>query len=244
MWSSIQQIIQPESIGEALALAATENAVPFAGGSYLVAERDHRIQTLVDINHLIDGEISRTDNGILVGAGCTLQRLRDSLGPEFTRAVTASCPSKNIRNQRTLGGEIAQARPDSDLYVLLLASAAELFVNESLQGISVSEWDGSGLVTRVHFPLAEPRFERVAVLDSAPAYIIVAVDTDPQSTRLAVGGKVSRTVMGKFSLSPQADEVRLFLAEVREIFEADHLGSIDYKHRLVTRLLNELMVKA
>lgn len=242
MWSSIQHIIRPENSTEALTLCEDDQTSLFAGGSYLVAERNPAINILIDINHLIDQHISQDENGLRVGAGCTLQQLLGRVGPLFSKAILASCPSKNIRNQRTLGGEIAQARRDSDLYILFLASAAEIFIDGSATGIPVSNWDGKGLVTQVFIPLAEPRFERVALLDSAPAYVIVAVEIDPESTRLAVGGKVSKTVLGNFSLSPQPEEVRAFLAEVREVFTDDHLGSVDYKHRLVTRLINELMV--
>lgn len=242
MWSSIQHVIHPESISEALAVAAEGGATLFAGGSYLVSEKPTKIHTLIDINHLIGDRIEDSPGGLLIGAGCTLQKLTKHLATTYAQAIVHSCPSKNIRNQRTLGGEIGRQRADSDLYVLLMAAGAQLHINGSEETTSLIDWDGSGLISQIYIPAGEPKLERVALLDSAPAFVILAVDHTPEFTNIAVGGKLNQVITQKLSATPDEKDVRALLKRVADLFETDHLGSMDYKTHLVANLLYEMTV--
>lgn len=242
MWSSIEQIIKPESFSEGLALRAGAGTTFFAGGSYLVSKKDSNIHTLLDINHLLSDEIETLDDGLHIGAACTLQNLLGSSNKNLAKVISFSCPSKNIRNQRTLGGEIAEARPSSDLLVYLYAAGAKLQINDTEDFIHISKWDHQGIISKIIIPHNDTLLERVAVLDSASAFVIVALDQADEFIAVAVGGSSDRILSGKTSLSLKEDEVRRFLNEVESLFADDHFGSAKYKSQLVSNLLSEMAV--
>jgi len=242
MWSSIEQIIKPESLNEALILQKHSGSILFTGGSYLVSQKSEKIHTLVDINHLLSDTLVNQEGAMEIGSGCTLQDILNLADRHLTQAISASCPSKNIRNQRTIGGEIAQARPDSDLLVYLHAAEARVELNESNKFIPIAKWDGSGIISKLHIPQSDTRFERVAVLDSATAYVIVAVHQTAQNITVAIGGKMTKIISCKSSLSPEEDQIRTFMEQVESAFSDDHFGSPAYKRQLVSNLLTELTV--
>ncbi len=242
MWSSIEQIIKPSSFNEALILQKENGAALFAGGSYLVAQKELSIRTLIDINHLLQAEIAKDQSGLLVGAACTLQELLQAADPGLKKAITAACPSKNIRNQRTLGGEIAQARPDSDLLVYLYAAEAQLQINDSDDPIHITDWDGDGIITAIQIPSNNTIMERVTVLDSAPAFVITAVHQTAEHITLAIGGKATRILYCKTPLAPNEEQIRTFMDKVESVFIEDHFGSPAYKRQLVSNLLTEMVV--
>lgn len=242
MWSSIQQIIQPDSFEEAGVLASNRDAKLFAGGSYLLSQPNPAVKTLVDINHLVDDEISVSEEGLVAGSGVSLEALLPHFPETCAQAIKSSCSSRNIRNQRTLGGELAQARLNSDLYVLLLVSRVEIRINTEEKRIPLSDWDRRGVITEVYIPNSSPQLERVALLDSAPAFLIVAANKTEQGTQVAVGGQVRRFVTASFSPDVKEEEVVTFLNEVTDILTEDHYGSVQYKQGLVSSLLYEMVV--
>jgi CO/xanthine dehydrogenase FAD-binding subunit len=242
MWSSIEQIIKPDSLNEALILQKETGAILFAGGSYLVAQKDLSIRTLIDINHLLDAEIAEDQSALLVGAACTLQELLQAAGPGLAKAITAACPSKNIRNQRTLGGEIAQARPDSDLLVYLHAADAQLQLNDADDLIQLTDWERAGIITAIQIPLDDTILERVTVLDSAPAFVIVAVHQTAEQLTLAIGGKAARILSLKTPPAPDEAQIRTLMDKVEALFTEDHFDSPAYKRQLVSNLLTEMVV--
>jgi len=240
MWSSIEQIIKPDSLSEASLLLKEEGSVPFAGGSYLVAQKDNDINTLIDINHLIDDKIETHGEVIHISAGCTLQEIIHFNDERLTSAIQASCPSKNIRNQRTIGGEIARLRIDSDLLVFLFTARAQLVLSQSESPIDLSRWDGEGIIVQVIIPKHNVKLERVAVLDSAPAFVLVGINEIEDTISVCVGGKSSRILFFETKPEPDEAEVRKFMDKVESSFSDDHLGTPTYKRHLVCTLLQEM----
>lgn len=242
MWSSIEQIIKPESFSEALVLGQEAGSAFFSGGTYLVGARAKAIHTLLDLNHLLSDRIEKRDGALVVGAGSTLQSMLGSASMTLANAIMASCPSKNIRNQRTLGGEIAQGRPDSDLFVYLHAAEATLQLNDSETLIPLAAWDKSGIISKILIAENNTKMERVSVLDSAPAFVIVALNQTAENITLAIGGKISRIIYAKTPLAPEEAKIRAFMETVESLFSLDHFGSPGYKRQLVSHLLCEMMV--
>mgnify|MGYP002639976253 CR=1 FL=1 len=244
MWSSIQQIIKPESIHATLGLLENEGSTLFSGGTYLVGQKDRQIHTLVDINHLINSDVMTQDNDLHIGSGCTLQQLTQTEDDLLGKSILASCPSKNIRNQRTIGGEIAQARSNSDLMVYLMAASALIQKNDSLDTEMLSDWDGSGVITKLVIPKNKVQLERVSVLDSAPAFVIVGMDHSKQDVSIAIGGKTTQILVHHTQHEPDEGEIRAFLERVGGIFQNDHFGSADYKTHLVSNILMAMAVSS
>ena len=231
MWSSIEQIIKPDTLSEASVLLNESGSVIFAGGSYLVSQKDDEVHTLIDINHLIDDKIGTSGGDLQIDAGCTLQQILSFCKEDLSQVILASCPSKNIRNQRTIGGEIARSRLDSDLLVFLFAAGTKLILSHSETPIELLAWDGKGIIIKIILPNHNVKLERVALLDSAPAYIIVGYNDMPDVISVCVGGKIANIIFYQSKPEPQEDEVRKFL---------DHLGRSAYKRHVVGTLLQEM----
>lgn len=242
MWASIEEVVKPESFAETLEYLHRPGSILFAGGSYLVAKKDSEIRTLLDINHLLNDEISSIDGEIHVGAGCNFQKLVRFDNTSLSHAIIRSCPSKNIRNQRTLGGEIAQFRSDSDLLVYLFAAQTKVRIHGSVELIPISDWRSKGIITDLIIPQDPVQMERVSVLDSAPAYVIVGVKQIGESISIAVGGKTNRILSCSTELRPDEAQIRQFMDNVKSLFQDDHFGNTDYKQHIVSKLLQEMVV--
>ncbi len=242
MWSSIEQVMKPETFNEVLVLRQEAGSALFTGGSYLVAQKDQQIKTLVDINHLLLDTVNSQRDGLHLGAGCTLQSILSSSTDTLSEAIIASCPSKNIRNQRTLGGEIAQGRADSELLVYLHAAEAKLQINDSGAFIHIADWDKMGVITEILIPQNKTKLERVTVLDSAPAFVIVAQHQTAEYITRAIGGKATKILYCKTPVIPDEEQNQKFMDEVEALFPNDHFGSPTYKRQLVSNLLTEMMV--
>lgn len=126
----IEQFFRPDSVEQALELKRRyqDEAVWFAGGSKLNAT-----PTLTDKKIAIslqDLELDWIDwdNGALrIGAMSRLQSLRDERYiPAALHEALGFVYSRHIRNQSTIGGEIAALQEESVLLPVLLALDAEL----------------------------------------------------------------------------------------------------------------------
>ena len=242
MWSSIKQVIKPDTLSEASVLLKESGTVLFAGGSYLVGQKDADVHTLLDINHLLSDKIQLLEDEVHIDAGCTLQEIVNFDEQGLNSAIHSACPSKNIRNQRTIGGEIARSRTDSDLLIFLFASRTKLFLNESQSLVEISGWDGRGIIEKLIIPPHDVKLERVALLDSAPAFVIVGINEIADPTTICIGGKTSKIVVFQTKPEPDEDDIRLFMDEVEASFSKDHLGTTAYKRYLVSALLQEMAV--
>lgn len=237
MWSSIEQIIKPNTLSEATELLQEPGSVVFAGGSYLVGNRAPETVTLLDINHLLNRNIHWSDGNIHVDAGCTLQTIVEFNDSTLRQVTRSACPSKNIRNQRTIGGEIAWARSDSDILVYLLAAGAKILYSENTEVIDLVQWDGTGIIMEVIIPSQKIKMERVAVLDSAPAYLIIGLHESADNISICVGGKMNEPLPVEFAPDNWDSEIQKLVKAVEMGCEDDHLGSRIYKRQLVQSLL-------
>ena len=249
MWNTIKEVLKPANFAEACSLVAAEKKVLFAGGSYLASVKAPAVNTLIDINGLIDGNITLEDDKISIGAGATLQDMIEQLqgiaGTKVAECARMSCASKNIRNQRTIGGEIAFRRSNSELNVCLHALNATLLVaGETMRRVSVQNWRNEGVVTAVEIQTPDNMrvaVERYALLPSAPAFVIVAGVLAGESIGIAAGGAASGiaalSIRDKDFGDDFADNIS---PELARFFRADHHGSMEYKMALIKTGLNRV----
>jgi len=237
MWNSINKIIKPLSLS-----AAWQNREPqssfFGGGSYLLAEKSEKIKTLIDLQGLLKSEISVKDHHIRMGAAIELQVIVDKLSRKqpdsaFIKAVKNSCPSINIRNQRSLGGEIGQNRAGSDILVYLHAVNAELKIfKEKEFSVLLREWDGKGIITEINFPtdFKSIEYQRYALIPSAPAIVIITGVRNGDNFDFAVGGNAD--FIQNFTISKtdwNKNNILNLAQKAGENFKKDHFASIEYK---------------
>ena len=79
MWSSIKNVDVPKTFSEAIEYQSKSKSVLFGGGTYLVSEKNTKINNLIDINGIIDKTIEITDDSIVIGAGSTIQDIVNKL---------------------------------------------------------------------------------------------------------------------------------------------------------------------
>jgi len=240
MWSSIKNIYLPKTFEEAIELVTDSSTAFFAGGTYLVSKKDRNISTLIDVNKLIDKNISSDENSIIVGSGITVQKIVDTSDDlsKLSKAAKFSNFSKNIRNQRTIGGEIAQRNIRSDLFAFLLALNPILVVRLPEESkVRVREWDGQGIIDRIIInktDLISSGFERFSLLDSAPAFLMVAVVRKALELDFVISGKAKKIYGHTMSLADfSKSSVRSMIDKSSKYFENDQYGSIDYKASLI-----------
>lgn len=244
MWYSISQIIEPESLEEAVTLHNGETSRFLAGGSYLVADADPGVKTLININSLLENTFEKEGESLIIGAGLSLQELiRYTSGDKTTRLADAaklSCFSKNIRNQRTIGGEVAQNRGNSELNVYLHALKAKLNLkSDQSRKVSIREArTEKEIITSLEIDtqtIEKTVIKRFAVLQSAPAFLILAAVRRGDSIVYSVGGNIPSPKVIVFTSRPEETELNEFAKEVE--LKADHMGSADYKLSLLQQSL-------
>lgn len=240
MWSSIKNINVPKTFNEAIEYQSKSNGVLFGGGTYLVAEGSEKIQNLIDINSVVDKSIEITDESIIIGAGSSLQNIIIKLSdfPLFVEAVKYSCFSKNIRNQRTIGGEIAQKRVQSELFTYLIAINPILEIRTpDKENIYLREWDGKGIINKIlinRIDLESSGFERFSVIPSAPAFVIVVVVRRALELDFVISGKAKNVYGHTIKLvNFSKDILKQIINESVKYFEDDQYGSLEYKKSLI-----------
>ncbi|MEE8341679.1 MAG: FAD binding domain-containing protein [Candidatus Neomarinimicrobiota bacterium] len=250
MWSSIQNIDFPKTFKEAIEYQSKSNSVIFAGGTYLVAESSTKTKNLIDINKIVANSVEVTDDSIMIGAGSTLQNLIDTLSdfPQFVEAAKYSCYSKNIRNQRTLGGEIAQKRVQSELFTYLVAINPIIEIRTpDKMNTRVREWDGSGIINKIiinKIDLESSGFERFATLPSAPAFVIVAAVKRVLELDFVISGKSKKVYGHTMSLADfSKNTIKNIINESVKYFKDDQYGSKEYKKSLIATGIQRAVAK-
>jgi putative selenate reductase FAD-binding subunit len=240
MWSSIKNIDIPTSFKQAIEYQTKPKSVWFGGGTYLVAEKSTKINNLVHINGIVNKTIEITDDSIVIGAGSSLQNIIDELVEynSFVESAKYSCYSKNIRNQRTIGGEIAQKRVQSELFTYLVAINPIIEIRTpDKENIHLREWNGKGIINKMiinKIDLESSGFERFALLPSAPAFVIVAVVRRTLELDFVISGKAEKVYGHTIKLADFSKNIlKNIIKESVKYFEDDQYGSLEYKKSLI-----------
>lgn len=197
----IEQFYRPESVQQALELKRQflDEAVYFGGGSKLNATPTKTGKKIaIALAQLGLNQVSWQQGELLLGATITLQALLDSpLIPQALREALGFVYSRHIRNQATLGGEIAAAPKDSVLLPVLLAlSASVVFGNGNTVTLEDYLADyPQELLLRVVLPDPYRRCATHKIARSAAglAVLTAAVSCDAQlKVRIALSGVVAR----------------------------------------------------
>ena len=126
---------RPRGLEEAIDCLAKGGADArlLAGGTDLLNQKPSDPMTLVDISGLALAGIDKEDQGLVIGAGTTINQVRRSPlladGPYGILPEAADCHSTaTIRNMATIGGNLCNASPCADLALPLLVLDAGLIV--------------------------------------------------------------------------------------------------------------------
>ena len=242
MWSSINKIIIPASPEKANSLHLYGKRAFIAGGSYLVAEKPPGIEELIDINHLVSSDIYDNSDTISIGSGTDLQSMvkyfKEHPPAEISRCAQWSCPSKNIRNQRTIGGEIGRRRINSELYAILFALNAHLLITSyATELVSIRNWNGEGIIIDIEIKIegiTGIESQRFALIPSAPSFVFIAGVRRKDIADIVVSGKANDISLLTTDIDGFFDEaIAKFASKTVRKFHDDQYGSLKYKEHLI-----------
>ncbi|MCF7800737.1 MAG: FAD binding domain-containing protein [Candidatus Marinimicrobia bacterium] len=249
MWSSIDTIHKPTSLTEAWELSQTPGTTVICGGTYLAAERDPAITGLIPLNAHLSHRITRGKSTLSIGAGVDVDNLVSFNWPSpfqpLAEAARQSCPSANIRNQRSIGGELGASRFNSELIILLHALNPQLKIVQAQESTEyLVEWNGDGIIREMALEIApEIRMEylRFAPIPSAAPFLCVAGVTAGAGCRIVVGGNVNSLRVLEFDTNTLGVEQQgLVLEHAEDTLLADHFGGVAYKRKLLVTALRRL----
>lgn len=247
----IEQFFRVTSVEQAVELKKHfhEKAVYLAGGSKLNAALTQTEQSVaISLQGLPLDEVDWDGGTLRIGALITLQKLRDTAYiPQALHDALGFVYSRHVRNQATLGGEIAAYQPESVLIPLMLALDAELLFadGETLPLEEYLQSPGDRLLVEVI--IREP-FRCCAtrkLTHSAGGWAVVTAAvaiTEKEEIRIALDGLAARPFrlrdVESLRLEGDALEKAVSLAIQPK---ADLSGSEAYKRYIVGVLVSELL---
>ncbi len=235
MWYTIKNFHQPNSLSQAIELYKYPERIFISGGSYLVAQRNAQTHELINIHHLLGKKICVTEKEIILEAGVTLQEIADQFSHTILGEIAKkSSFSKNIRNQRTIGGEIAQKNLQSDLYVSFVALNAILKISDEKEE-SIKDWNGIGIITKIILDtrkISQLKFFRYTIMPSAAPFLIFAAVPEKAGWKCVVGGKVSK--MQEIISNENTEQmIHSMSQELAQNIGEDQYGTVAYKAHLI-----------
>lgn len=214
---------RPTTLDDALSLLGRQNMrlAPLAGGTRLVPALETRrrrdIDGVVDLAQLGLDHIHAEGDGLHLGA---MVRLTDLMAHPLAGALaggilrrTASYEGPvNLRNLATVGGCVASAEPDSELYAALLALDAQVILRDGDGERTIPLADfrgpGRGLILAVRLPLVEglgSGHARVARTPKDRPIVAAVAVADDQVERVALCGVAPRPILAGEPLEPPDD---------------------------------------
>lgn len=165
----------PRSVSELLlirqAFAQSKILAGLTGGALEYVQNPKTATDLVDISEICEYKtITRDEEGITVGAGCTIEQLRRymlPLYPAFSTHLEAFAGAQ-VRNQATLGGSLVGGSPVGDLIVVCMALKAVCLIEGPLGTRQVAskrftiangrvDLREGEVLAAVRFPLPDPQ---------------------------------------------------------------------------------------
>jgi CO/xanthine dehydrogenase FAD-binding subunit len=217
----LNTVYQPTSAAEAAALLARphERLALLAGGSRLIADLETRtrrdLDGVIDLSRAgLDG-LELRDGAVHAGATVTFSQIiqheiAGALAGGLLRRAAGGEGPVNLRNVATLGGVVASAETDSEVYAALLALGASVVLHDGQteQTLPLDEVQGvPGLITAVIIPAqaAQGGLARVARTPAdRPIVAALAVRTGA-GERVALCGVAPRPVLLGSELAPPDD---------------------------------------
>ncbi|MHA1214231.1 MAG: FAD binding domain-containing protein [Candidatus Hodarchaeales archaeon] len=231
---NIKEYIYPSTIEEALSLIKEDDTTVIAGGTYLATTHHQSVVRLVDITRLPLNYIKKDENFVTVGATATITEMHESsevqsIGNGLLAKACRLIGDTPLRNQITLGGNIAKKIPWAGLPVVLLVSEAEIVIS-SKSGDTVIpsttffcdyKLQHDQLIKEVKFPVLKDWFCR---------YEKFALSTvDYTWLTLALAAKINNKVIEHIRIASSRATKMKRLEPIEKLIEGKKLTEIDFK---------------
>lgn len=253
----IKKYLTPKSIAEAVALKAEhkDDAFFLAGGTKANAAPTRITKPIaISLAGVGANELKRDGSQLTIGAGINLQALLDNeLCPAPIAEALTFIYSRNIRNQATLGGEIAAKQDERRIIPTLLAMQAQLsvFDNGEEQTVTLEDYligENDALITSITLPDVEINCAQSQTVRSAGGLRVLtaAVSLPAQSDTpiIAIDG-MGPSPMRLRDVEPLKLEGEQLEAAVAEAIQpvADLCGSVEYKRYISGVAIADLLVQ-
>lgn len=212
---------RPTTLDAALTLLQRTDRVlvPLAGGSKLVGELETRarpdVDGVVDLRALGLDTVTVSATHATVGALVTLQALYEhpvlaDLADGLLRRAAQGEGPLNLRHQATLGGVVATAESDSEVYAALLALEAQVTLadargDQTLPLAALGQV--TGLITAIHLDISPARggLARVARTPSDRPIVAACAVRRGDARRVALCGVAARPILADAAWNPPDD---------------------------------------
>lgn len=246
----IEHFLRPDSVEQALELKQRyqDDAVWFAGGSKLNSAPGHTDKSVaISLERLSLDWIDWDNDCLRIGAMTTLQTLRDShhLPPALYDAL-GFVYSRHLRNQSTLGGEIAAVEEESVLIPVLLALDAVLVFGdgETLPLENYLAQPGDRLLTEIIIkdPYRACSTRKISRSQAGLTVLTAAVAIDENNqVRIALDGVAERPLRLRDVEAQRLEGEQLEAAVGAAIFPRDDVrDSVAYKRYIAGVVVADL----
>ena len=255
----IEHYFRPDSTAQALELMQQHAgaATWFAGGSKLNAAPSKTDKTVaISLANLEIDKVEQQGDELHIGAMCHLQALiNHELVPVALKQAAAFIYSRHVRNQATLGGEIAARQPEALVVPSLMALKARVVLADG-RDMDVETYiadDQRDLITKVIIPDVNLSCIGYNIARSAAGLAVVtaAVSIDKEGNKIIALDGVSPLHNGA------ARPIRLRDVEAQdlkgELLEqavadavhpvADICGSVEYKRYIAGVVVTDLLAE-
>ncbi len=246
----IEQFFKPDSVEQALELKSRyqDDAVWFAGGSKINATPTRPDKRIAISLQDLELEWVDWDNGALrVGAMTRLQTLRDAhFIPAALHDALGFVYSRHLRNQSTLGGEIAARQEESVLLPVLLALDAHLVFGDG-KCLSLESYladPGARLITEIVIkdPFRPCATRKISRSQAGLTVVTAAVAiSEHDGVHIALDGVADGPLRLRDMESQQLEGSALEQAVAAAIFpQQDVRGSVAYKRYITGVVVADL----
>ncbi|MFJ4037076.1 FAD binding domain-containing protein [Microbacterium sp. NPDC090007] len=247
-------------------LALAPGEVVIAGGTWLMSEPQPRTTGFVDLTTLDWPDLEVTDEGLRIGATCTIARLIDWAEREAPPAWTslalvrpasdALLASFKIWNTATVGGNVCQAFAAGAMIALLSTldatalvwtpdggerriAVADLVVDDAATSLAPGEVVRA-LDVPAHALRARVGLQKIALAELGRSGAVVTARVDPDGAAVfVITAAVRRPRVLRFARVPGAGELRDAVASATD-FYTDPLGSADWRRGVSVVLAERL----
>lgn len=247
-------------------LALAPGEVVIAGGTWLMSEPQPRTTGFVDLTTLEWPDLELTDEGLRIGATCTIARLLDWVDREAPSAWTslalarpaadALLASFKIWNTATVGGNVCQAFAAGAMIALLSTldataliwtpdggerrvAVADLVIDDAATSLAPGEVVRA-LDVPAHALRARVGLQKIALAELGRSGAVVTARVDPDGSAVFVlTAAVRRPRVLRFARVPGAGELRDAIASASD-FYTDPLGSADWRRGVSVVLAERL----
>lgn len=264
--NTISEVKRPASEAE-LPPQWHEHAMWLAGGTWIYSEPQEDLNQLVDLARLGWDEAVANEQGLTLGAMCTIAKLDQLKTPDDWTAAPligvccrALLASFKIWNEATVGGNICRALPAAGMVTLACAldGKVELWprqgeprtlkVEDLVIDDGIAELSPGELMRQLFIPAAALR-RRVIVRRAAYAehsrsmiFLVATIDPDNNAFQLTVTASTTRPFVFRFPQAPSFTELKQAIEERIGLgdYVVDSYRTLAYRRHMTLHFAREI----